>query len=236
MKKRVAIVTGGSGGLGREIVAALAQAGCRVCVNYFRSHDAAEAVAAGIGEGTIAVQADVADFEQVSAMCRRVADLWGRIDIVVNNAGIARDSLLIKQKEEDWDRIMAVNLKGAFNVIKACAPFMPGGGHIINISSYSGLKGRAGQAAYSASKAALLGLTGTAAAELAGAGIRVNAVLPGYMPTRMGAGAASPLEAAKRDSMLNELSDPVEVAAFIVNITTLHSVTGQTFVLDSRII
>ncbi|HTZ17275.1 MAG TPA: SDR family NAD(P)-dependent oxidoreductase [Dissulfurispiraceae bacterium] len=236
MREAVAIVTGGAGGLGREIVSALAQSGCRVCVNYFGSREAAEEIVAKIGEDAIAVRTDVGDFHQVSAMCGQVFHRWGRIDIVINNAGVTKDSLFIKQREEDWDRIMSVNLKGPFNVIRACVPLMTRGGHIVNISSYSGLKGRAGQAAYSASKAALLGLTKTAAIELAGAGIKVNAVLPGYMQTSMGMAEASSLDAAKQDSMLHTLSDPRDVAQFIAYIATVNGVTGQAFILDSRIV
>ncbi len=131
---------------------------------------------------------------------------------------------------------MAVNIKGAFNLIKSFVPIMNNGGHIINISSYSGLKGKAGQAAYSASKAALLGLTKTAALELGSHGIKVNAVLPGYMATSMGRAAAGALKVAAFDSLLNTLSDPREVARFIAYLTTTDSITGQTFIFDSRIV
>lgn len=113
---------------------------------------------------------------------------------------------------------------------------MTEGGHIINISSYSGLKGKEGQAAYSASKAALLGLTKTAALELAVNNIRVNAVLPGYMPTGMGLGAGAALDRAKNDSLLKVLSDPKEVAKFIIHLAGMENITGQIFCLDSRII
>ena len=171
MSGRVAIVTGGAGGLGREIVFALFRSGCRVCVNYYRSREEACTIVDGMAEKGIALQADVGDYEAAARMGQQVNDLWGRVDIVVNNAGITRDALLIKQSEEDWDNVMAVNVKGAFNVMKACMSFMKSGGHIVNISSYSGIKGKTGQAAYSASKAALLGLTKTAAIELAGRGI-----------------------------------------------------------------
>jgi 3-oxoacyl-[acyl-carrier protein] reductase len=236
MRERVAIVTGGAIGLGREIVRALSHSGCRVCVNYLSSHDAAADIAGEIGDGIIAVRADVGKRNDVSAMIDRVIRLWGRLDFVVNNAGVVKDDLLVRQSETDWDRLMEVNLKGAFNLIQASVPMMTEGGHIINISSYSGMKGKKGQAAYSASKAALLGLTKSAALELAERGIRVNAVLPGYMPTGMGASAASSLEHAKEESLLNTLSDPREVAGFIAYLVTTETVTGQTFVFDSRIV
>ncbi len=236
MSGQVAIVTGGARGLGREIVSALSMCGYLVCINYFESREDADMLVSELGDKAMAVRADVADCEQAAAMCRRVSDNWGRVDILVNNAGTTRDSLLIKLKEEDWDHIMAVNVKGVFNMMKSAVAFMKEGGHIVNISSYSGLKGKAGQAAYSASKAAILGLTKTAALELAESGIRVNAVLPGYMPTHMGISAAGALEAARKESMLHKLSDPKEVARFISYLVTTNCITGQTFILDSRII
>jgi 3-oxoacyl-[acyl-carrier protein] reductase len=236
MNGHVALVTGGTGGLGREIVFALLQSGCRVCVNYHRSREAADAFVAELGDNAISMKANVRDFGEVERMAHRTFDLWGRIDIVINNAGIIRDSLLVKQSEEDWDGVMAVNVKGAFNVMKACVPLMKNGGHVVNISSYSGLKGKKGQAAYSASKAALLGLTKTAACEFAADTIRVNAVLPGYMPTGMGTVASDALEQAKAESLLYCLSDPREVAQFIAYLVTTKTITGQTFVFDSRIV
>jgi len=236
MNGHVALVTGGAGGLGREIVFALVQSGCRVCVNYHGSQTAADAFVAELGDNAMAVRADVVDFGEVECMARRAFNLWGRMDIVVNNAGIVRDALLVKQSEEEWDRVMAVNVKGAFNVMKACVPLMKNGGHVINISSYAGLKGKKGQAAYSASKAALIGLTKTAARELAPDNIRVNAVLPGYMPTGMGTAASGALEQAKQEGLLQCLSDPREVAQFIAYLVTTKTITGQTFVFDSRIV
>jgi NAD(P)-dependent dehydrogenase (short-subunit alcohol dehydrogenase family) len=169
-------------------------------------------------------------------MVNRVVDKWGGVDIVVNNAGVAKDRLLIKQSEEDWDSVMVVHVKGALNLIQSCVPHMNHGGHIINISSYSGLKGKEGQAAYSAAKAALLGLTKSAALELATRGIKVNAVLPGYMFTGMGSAATDSLELARRESLLHTLSDPLEVARFIAYLVTTKTITGQTFIFDSRIV
>ncbi len=236
MNEQVAIVTGGAVGLGKEIVVALSQSGCRVCVNYRSSRAAAAKLIAELGDKAISVQADVGIRDEVSAMVHRVVDQWGRVDIVVNNAGVARDALLIRQSEEDWDSVMAVHVKGAVNLIQSCVPHMNRGGHIINISSYSGLKGKKGQAAYSAAKAALLGLTRSAALELAAHGIRVNTVLPGYMSTGMGSAAAGSLELAREESLLHTLSDPIEVARFIAYLVTTRTITGQTFVFDSRIV
>ena len=236
MNERVAIVTGAATGLGREIADALLKDGCRVCVNYHLSHVAAAKLVAGFGDKAMAVRADVGKRDEVSAMVDRVIAQWGRLDIVVNNAGVTKDSLLVKQTVSDWDSMMAVNVKGAFNLLQACVPRMNGGGHIINVSSYSGLKGNKGQAAYSASKAALLGLTRSAALELADHDVKVNAILPGYMPTGMGNAAAGPLELARVRSLLHTLSDPCEVARFVVYLVTTKTITGQAFILDSRIV
>lgn len=176
--------------------------------------------------------------EEVLAMTEKILDRFGRLDVVINNAGTTKDNLLLRQSEEEWDETIRTNLTGCFNTIKAMAPAMirSGGGHIVNISSYSGVKGKQGQPAYSASKAALLGLTRSAALELAGYNIRVNAILPGYMPTAMGAAAGKAAESAREMSLLKGLSDPAEVSRFIVYLLQTGGITGQIFSLDSRII
>jgi 3-oxoacyl-[acyl-carrier protein] reductase len=236
MTNRVAVITGASGGLGREIALSFSENGYRIVINYLESEKPAQEIVGAIGDTAIEVKADVSRFEDVSKMAEFVYEKWGRVNVLINNAGITKDSLLIKQSEKDWDRIIDVNLKGAFNCIKAFAPLIKDGGHIINISSYSGLKGKKGQAAYSASKAALLGLTKTAAIELAEYRIRVNAILPGYMPTKMGASADEALKKAKGASLLNTLSDSKEVARFIIYLVGTENITGQVFCLESRII
>ncbi|HCL81458.1 MAG TPA: beta-ketoacyl-ACP reductase [Nitrospiraceae bacterium] len=236
MTNKVAVITGGAGGLGREIAKAFHENGYCIVINYFESGKQARELAETMGDRVLTVKADVADPDEVSAMAEYVYKEWGRVDVLVNNAGITKDALLIKQDEKDWDRIVNVNLKGAFNCIKAFAPLMKNGGHIINISSYSGLKGKEGQAAYSASKGALLGLTKTAAVELAEHGIRVNAILPGYMPTKMGIKAEDAFERAKEASLLNVLSDPKETARFMVYLASTGNITGQVFCLESRIV
>lgn len=230
-------MTGGSKGLGRETAITLADRGCNVALNYNRSKTEAATLVQGIGAAAIAVKADVGDLKQVIDMADIVCKKWGRVDALINNAGITRDGLLIKYKEADWDEVLRTNLKGCFNTIKAFVPLMikSGGGHIINISSASGLKGKAGQAAYAASKAALIGLTYTMAEELGEYNIRVNAILPGYMPTAMGSEAEKAMEEAIEASVLKKLSGPCEAAAFISNFITTSSITGQIFRLDSRI-
>ncbi|MDI6800504.1 MAG: SDR family oxidoreductase [Thermodesulfovibrionales bacterium] len=236
MTNKVVVITGGTGGLGREIALAFYEAGCMVVVNYHKSEGEAERLAQVMCDKMLAAKADVSSLGDVSAMAEEVEKQWGRVDVLINNAGITKDSLLIKQSEKDWDRIIDVNLKGAFNCIKGFVPLMREGGHIINISSYSGLKGKGGQAAYSASKAALLGLTKTAAVELAEYKIKVNAFLPGYMPTEMGMNAEEAMKIAKEESLLHTLSDPKEAAGFILYLAGTKNITGQVFCLDSRIV
>ncbi|MCC6345957.1 MAG: SDR family oxidoreductase, partial [Nitrospirales bacterium] len=215
---------------------AFLESGYRVVLHYHSSGASLPGLIGAMEGRVLPLKADVRSSGEVAAMAQEVFRRWGRVDVLVNNAGIVRDSLLVRQREEEWDAVLAVNCKGAFNTIRAFAPLMTEGGHIVNISSYSGLKGKEGQAAYSASKAALLGLTKTAAVELAGRGIQVNAVLPGYLPTAMGSGAAGAMEKAREDSLLHVLSDPEEAARFIVHIAGMRTLTGQVFCLDTRIV
>lgn len=231
----VAVVTGGSRGLGREIAILLGKSEYNVAVNYLHSRGKADEAASEIGKNAVAIKADVSDMKQVEAMAEIIKEKWSGVDALINNAGITKDNLLIMQKESDWDEIIKVNLNGCFNTARAFVPLMAGGGHIINISSYSGLKGKAGQAAYSASKAALIGLTYSLAKELGTHNIKVNCVLPGYMPTDMGGHAGKAMKDARMESILKSLSDPKKVAEFIRHLLTTEHITGQVFTLDSRI-
>lgn len=235
---RVAVVTGSSRGLGKEIALTLGKSGYNVAINYLASEKEAMKVADEIASDTLLIKADVGDIRQVEKIAEAVYERWGRVDVLVNNAGITRDGLMIKLKEEEWDEVLRVNLKGCCNTIRAFSHFMikSGGGHIINISSYSGLKGREGQAAYSASKAAVLGLTYTAAKELAEYNIRVNALLPGYMQTEMGKASEKAMTTAKMESIAGKLSGPKDAAGFIVYLLKTDNITGQVFCLDSRIV
>lgn len=235
---RVAVVTGSSRGLGKEIALTLGESGYNVAINYLASEKEAMKVADEIASDTLLIKADVGDIKHVEKMAEAVYEKWGRVDVLVNNAGIAKDSLMIKLKEEEWDEVLRINLKGCCNTIKAFSHFMikSGGGHIINISSYSGLKGREGQAAYSASKAAVLGLTYTAAKELAEYNIRVNVLLPGYMQTEMGKASEKAMTTANMESITGKLSGPKDAARFIAYLLTMDNITGQVFCLDSRIV
>lgn len=234
----VALITGASGGLGRQLSLTLSAQRYSVAANYVSSDREADNLIKTIGNNSLALKADVGDSKQVRTMADKVKKEFGRLDVIINNAGITKDNLLLKQTELEWDVIINTNLKGCFNVIRAFAPLMAqsGGGHIINISSYSGMKGKAGQAAYSASKAALIGLTVSAAQELSGYNIRANAVLPGYMMTEMGIKGQKAADNAKQESALKRLSEPKEAADFILYLVKTENITGQVFCLDSRII
>lgn len=236
--RKVALITGGARGLGRHLTYAFLKKGYCVAVNYLHSEKETRQIAAEAGERVITIKADVGDHLQVKEMVALIERSFDRLDVVINNAGITRGSLLIKQKEEDWDTIIRTNLTGCFHVIRAVAPLMTssGGGHIMNISSYSGLKGASGQAAYSASKAGVFGLTVSAARELAEQKIRVNTVLPGYMMTDMGSGAPNAAERAKKENIRHGLSDPLAAAQSISSLAEMCYVTGQIISLDSRIL
>jgi 3-oxoacyl-[acyl-carrier protein] reductase len=233
----VALITGASRGLGKQFALALSAEGYAIAVNYASSHKEATDLVEKLGSNSFAIKADVGNMGEVRTMAEKIRENFGRLDLLVNNAGMGRDDLLIKQQERDWDAVIRTNLKGCFNCIKTCAPIIiqSGGGHIINISSYSGVKGKAGQSAYSASKAALLGLTFSAARELSEYNIRVNAVLPGYLMTDMGRRAQKASEKAREDSILKKLSACREVAEFVLYLVKTEHISGQVLSLESRL-
>jgi 3-oxoacyl-[acyl-carrier protein] reductase len=188
LEGKVALVTGGSRGIGRAIALELARRGADVAVNYAHNTEAAQQVVAEIetmGRRAVALPADVGDFDQAATLITAVLDALGRLDILVNNAGIVRDTLLLRMQESDWDEVLRVNLKGAFNTSKAAVRPMlrQHFGRIINVSSVSGLMGQVGQANYAASKAGLIGLTKSMAREFGARNITVNVVAPGFVPT-----------------------------------------------------
>ncbi len=234
----VCIVTGSSRGLGTSIALALGKRKYSVAVHYNEDREGAEKTAEEIGD-SIVIKGDVRDNNQVQAFVKSVVDKWGRVDVLVNNAGITREALLLKTSEEVFTDVMNTNLKGPFNVTKAVAMHMikQRKGHIINISSYAGIKGKQGLSAYATSKAALIGMSMSASLELGRYEIMVNTVLPGYMMTDMG--SASNIKAqdqAINDSILKSYSEPQNIAEFICYLVSTTGITGQVFNLDSRII
>lgn len=232
------LITGSSRGLGSEIALALGRDGHHVAVHYKDRKDMAKTVASRI-ERAIVLQADVRDFEEITRIVDDLMEEWGRIDLLVNNAGITKEALLLKTSVELFDEVIDTNLNGPFRFISAVSRHMikQGSGHIINIGSIAGIKGKAGLSAYSASKGGLVGLTLSSAAELARYNILVNMVLPGYMLTDMGKASGDKARAAAlKDSLTGKYSSPETVAEFIRYLAGTTGITGQVFNLDSRII
>ncbi len=232
---KVALVTGGSRGIGRAICIRLAELGAHVLVNYASRPDAAEETVAKI-EGNagqaFAVKFDVADVSEVQQSIKQLIADHERIDILVNNAGITRDGLLATMKEDDWDRVMDVNLKGVFNCSKAAfRPMMKNRwGRIINITSVVGVTGNAGQSNYAASKAGIIGLTKSSAQEFASRGITVNCVAPGYIETEMTEGLSDTVkEKLMQGIPMAVLGEPRDVAGAVAFLSSEDAryITGQ---------
>jgi 3-oxoacyl-[acyl-carrier protein] reductase len=232
----VCLITGSSRGLGRSIALALGKKGHRIALHYKEKKTEAENVASQIKDA-IVLGADVSNPSEVNELINKIIHTWGRIDLLVNNAGTTKEALLLKTTERDFQSLLNVNLKGPFNVIRAAARYMikNKNGHIINISSIAGVKGKEGLSAYAASKAGLIGLTMTAASEMIRYNIMVNAVLPGFMLTDMGAASGNRAKnAALKDSLAGDFSNPDRVAGFICFLAESKGITGQVFNLDSR--
>lgn len=237
---KTALVTGASRGIGRAVAKMLAAQGAYVYVNYLGSEQAAQETVSEIvrgGGNAEAIQCNVADFKQCGDMIAAIMKKSGRLDILVNNAGITRDGLLMKMSEEDFDQVMDINLKGTFYTIRHASRFMlkQRSGKIVNITSVSGVLGNAGQANYSASKAGVIGLTKSAARELASRGICVNAVAPGYVKTDM----TSVLSEQVKEQMLAQIplgraALPEEIAGVVLFLASEQSayMTGQVLHVD----
>ncbi len=240
LEGKTAVVTGASRGIGRAIALRLAEDGAMVIVNYRQSEEEARAVRDEIlrkGGSAQIRQCDVADPDACRALIRSVIDEYGRLDILVNNAGITRDGLLMGMSEEDFDRVLDTNLKGTFHMMReALRPMVrQRSGRIINISSVAGISGNAGQANYAASKAGIIGLTKSAAREVASRGITVNAVAPGFIETDLTDVLSDDVkEKATEQIPLGTFGTPEQVAAAVAFLASEEAgyITGQVLQVD----
>lgn len=238
---RAAIVTGATRGIGRAIALELARCGADVAFNYAKSAEAADSLKAEIeamGVRALSVQCDVAQTDAAAEMVKQTKDAFGRIDFLVNNAGVTRDTLILRMKEEDWDTVIDTNLKGAWNFSKAVVRFMlrqETGGSILNISSISGTNGMPGQSNYSASKAGMFGLTKALAKEVASRKVTVNALALGMVSTDM----SGALDESYRSKVLEQIplgryAEPEEIAriaCFLLSDDARY-ITGQIIQVD----
>lgn len=240
LEGKIALVTGASRGIGKAIALTLAEQGAVVVVNYNGSQEKAQEVVREImeagGKASLS-QCNVADFAATEEMIKNIIKEYGALDILVNNAGITRDNLILKMKEEDFDAVLDINLKGAFNTIKHASRQMlkQKSGKIINISSVSGILGNAGQANYSASKAGVIGLTKSVARELSSRQINVNAVAPGFIDTDM---TQAMTEQAKEEmssqipfGRCGQAQEVADVVAFLASEKAAY-ITGQVISVD----
>lgn len=240
LKNKIALITGAGRGIGRAIAIALAKEGAEVVINYNGSEERAKEVKQTIEEngGKASIyKCNVSDFATCEAMIKDIVKEYGHLDILVNNAGITKDGLIMKMKEEDFDSVLNVNLKGTFNTIRHSARQMlkQRSGKIINISSVSGILGNVGQANYAASKAGVIGLTKTMARELGSRGITVNAIAPGFVETEMtGVLSEEIRENACKQIILGRFGKPEDIANTAVFLASDKAdyITGQVISVD----
>lgn len=239
LKGRVAIVTGGAQGIGKSIATHLAQAGANVVIADV-AEEMAKSTAKEIsqkGSEAISMVVDVSNLSSVEEMVKKTLDKFGRIDILINNAGVTRDALVMRMKEEDWDLVLDINLKGAFNCIKMVSPIMMRQrfGKIVNIASIVGINGNVGQANYSASKGGLIALTKTCAKELATRQINVNAVAPGFIQTSMTERLSQEVKDRLSSQIpLGKIGNPDDVANAVLFLVSEKSsyITGEVIKVD----
>lgn len=239
---KVALITGSSRGIGRAIAETLGAAGCKVVVNYSSNSDAADQVVENVkqlGGDALAIQGNVADPDHVASLFAGAVDHFGKVDIVVNNAGITRDTLMLRMKPSQWHDVINLNLTGVFMCTQAASKLMikQRSGRIINITSIVGLIGNPGQVNYAAAKAGVIGLTMSAAKECAARGITVNAVAPGFINSDMTA-QLTMMDEIKKMIPMNRFGEVEEVAGLVKYLALDPSaayVTGQTFTIDGGI-
>lgn len=241
LKEKVAVITGGSRGIGAEVAYKLASLGADIAIIYAGNEEAANKVA---GECTArysvkarAYRCNVADFDEVKTTVGQIKSDFGTVNILVNSAGITRDTLVTMMSEKDYDDVLDTNLKGTFNMIRHCSGFFIRNreGSIINISSVSGIMGNAGQANYSASKAGVVGLTKSVAKELAPRGIRCNAVAPGFIDTDMTKDLEDSAEQLMKMIPLGRMGKPHEVAEAVAFLACAGYITGEVIRVDGGI-
>jgi len=241
---KTALVTGASRGIGRAIAFKLAEQGANLVLNYNKSLSSIEEVVKEIeakGGKAIAIQGDVSVFEEAEKIVKAALINFGSLDILVNNAGITKDGLLLRMKEEDFDKVINVNLKGTFNCIKHASPIMlkQKSGRIVNISSVVGITGNAGQVNYAAAKAGIIGMTKATAKELASRGITVNAVAPGFIQTDMTEELADKVKETIIGNIplkrLGTARDVANLVAFLVGEDSLY-ITGQVINVDGGMV
>lgn len=243
LSSKCALVTGGGRGIGREIALTLAQAKCSVAVSDIdlASAEATAQEIEALGVKSLALKANVADAGEVAAMFSAFMEKMGSLDVLVNNAGITRDGLLIRMKEEDWDLVLQVNLKSAFLCSKEAAKLMmkARSGKIVNIASVVGLMGNFGQANYSASKAGLIGLTKTVAKELASRSVNVNAIAPGFIKTAMTDKLSEAEKKKLSDNIpMQKLGTATDVANAVLFLSSplADYITGQVLTVDGGLV
>jgi len=237
---QTALVTGGSRGIGRAIVETLARAGAKVAFTYRSSADEADAVVrtlAAEGLETMAIRSDASDVSGAESVVKQVTEAWGRLDVLVNNAGITRDRLMLRMSEDDWDSVIGTNLKSVFGYSKAAYMVMmrQKSGRIVNMSSIVGVTGNAGQTNYGASKAGIIGFSKSLARELGSRGVTVNVVAPGYVETDMtGAMTESAREAMLASVPLGRSAQPSEIASAVLFLASPAAayITGHVLVVD----
>ncbi|MCI8283669.1 MAG: 3-oxoacyl-[acyl-carrier-protein] reductase [Firmicutes bacterium] len=237
---KTALVTGAGRGIGRAIALAFAEYGADVAVNYNGSAESAKAVAdeiTAMGRKAVLIKADVSDAAACAEMFKKVGEEFGKLDILVNNAGITKDNLTVRMSEEEFDRVIDINLKGAFLCMKQAGAMMMKKryGRIINISSISGVRGNAGQINYCAAKAGIIGMTKSLAKELAGRNVTVNAVAPGYIDSDMTAVLSDKVrEAALANIPLGRMGQPRDIAEAVAFLASDRAsyITGQTIIID----
>ncbi len=239
MDKKVAVITGGNSGIGFKIAEKFARNGYDLAITYISNVDiqALEKHFNDLGSKAIFIESDVSNFESCENAVKRVIDEYGKIDVLVNNAGITKDNLLIRMTEDDFDKVISVNLKGTFNMSKIVSSYMikQKCGNIVNISSVVGVAGNAGQVNYSASKAGIIGITKSMAKELASRNIRVNAVAPGFIKTNMTDVLSEKVkESINAQIPLKRMGEPEEIANVVYFLSSLESsyVTGQVIHID----